>query len=137
MENINFISATQLPEAEGDEISVLCLENGEMKQKPAKTLGGGGAGHWVMYTDNGIVASEGIYEALDNFFVNPDVPLNVSTCYVSKDSETGRVHEFAARPAENIYWYTDDDSGDYFSISGVYGITFYIRENGNHEYYWD
>lgn len=41
MENINFIPATQLPEAEGDEVSVLCLENGQMKQKPASGLGGG------------------------------------------------------------------------------------------------
>ena len=41
-ENINFISATELPEATGDEVSVLCLENGEMKQKPANGLGGGG-----------------------------------------------------------------------------------------------
>ena len=41
-ENINFISATELPEATGEEISVLCLENGAMKQKPANGLGGGG-----------------------------------------------------------------------------------------------
>ena len=40
-ENINFISATGLPEATGEEVSVLCLENGEMKQKPANGLGGG------------------------------------------------------------------------------------------------
>lgn len=40
-ENINFIPATELPVAEGEEVSVLCLENGEMKQKPASGLGGG------------------------------------------------------------------------------------------------
>ena len=40
-ENINFISATELPEATGEEVSVLCLENGEMKQKPSNGLGGG------------------------------------------------------------------------------------------------
>ena len=40
-ENINFISAAELPEATGEEVSVLCLENGEMKQKPANGLGGG------------------------------------------------------------------------------------------------
>lgn len=37
----NFIPANELPVAEGDEVSVLCLENGEMKQKPASGLGGG------------------------------------------------------------------------------------------------
>ena len=31
----NFIPANQLPMAEGDEVSVLCVENGEMKQKSA------------------------------------------------------------------------------------------------------
>lgn len=40
-ENIEFISASELPVAEGDEVSVLCLENGEMKQKPGASLGGG------------------------------------------------------------------------------------------------
>lgn len=39
-ENINFIPANQLPEAEGDEVSVLCVENGELKQKSASGLGG-------------------------------------------------------------------------------------------------
>ena len=39
--NINFIPATELPEATGEEVSVLCLENGEMKQKPANGLAGG------------------------------------------------------------------------------------------------
>ena len=41
-ENINFISAAELPEATGEEVSVLCLENGEMKQKSGARLGGGG-----------------------------------------------------------------------------------------------
>lgn len=40
-ENIEFIPANELPVAEGDEVSVLCVENGEMKQKPANGLGGG------------------------------------------------------------------------------------------------
>lgn len=40
MENINFIPANELPEAEGDEVSVLCVENGELKQKSASGLGG-------------------------------------------------------------------------------------------------
>lgn len=39
-ENTNFIPATELPEAEGDEVSVLCVENGELKQKAASGLGG-------------------------------------------------------------------------------------------------
>lgn len=38
-ENIEFISAANLPEAEGDEVNVLCVENGELKQKAASGLG--------------------------------------------------------------------------------------------------
>lgn len=41
-ENIEFISAKDLPEATGEEVSVLCVENGEMKQKPGASLGGSG-----------------------------------------------------------------------------------------------
>ena len=40
MENINFISANNLPVAEGDEVSVLCVENGELKQKSIAGLDG-------------------------------------------------------------------------------------------------
>lgn len=40
-EKINFIPANELPVAEGDEVSVLCLEDGELKQKPGASLGGG------------------------------------------------------------------------------------------------
>lgn len=40
-ENIEFIPAHELPATEGNEVSVLCVENGELKQKPANGLGGG------------------------------------------------------------------------------------------------
>lgn len=40
-ENIEFIAAKDLPEATGDEVSVLCLEGNELKQKPGASLGGG------------------------------------------------------------------------------------------------
>lgn len=38
-ENINFISAVDLPEAEGNDLKFLCLENGEMKQKDTAGVG--------------------------------------------------------------------------------------------------
>lgn len=40
MENMNFIPANELPVAEGDEVSVLCVENGELKLKSASGFGG-------------------------------------------------------------------------------------------------
>lgn len=39
-ENIEFIAAKDLPEATGDEVSVLCLEGNELKQKPGASLAG-------------------------------------------------------------------------------------------------
>lgn len=39
-EKINFIPANQLPEAQGNEVNVMCLENGEMKQIPGANLSG-------------------------------------------------------------------------------------------------
>ena len=47
MENKEFIAASQLPVTEAKEVNVLCLENGELKQKPAGNLGGGGGGYVI------------------------------------------------------------------------------------------
>lgn len=41
-EKIEFIPAKDLPVAEGDEVDVLCVENGELKRKEGASLGGGG-----------------------------------------------------------------------------------------------
>lgn len=57
-ENINFIPANELPVAEGDEVSVLCVEGGELKQKPGASLGGSSAlyihGTEVIDSDTGL-----------------------------------------------------------------------------------
>lgn len=37
---MEFIAAKDLPVTEAEEVDVLCVENGEMKRKPAKGLGG-------------------------------------------------------------------------------------------------
>ena len=41
-ENIEFIAAKDLPTTEAEEVSVLCIDNGELKQKPGASFGGGG-----------------------------------------------------------------------------------------------
>lgn len=41
MENLEFISAANLPATEVKEVDVLCVDNGELKRKPAANLGGG------------------------------------------------------------------------------------------------
>lgn len=40
-----FIAAKDLPVAEGDEVDVLCVENGELKRKEGASLGGSGGGN--------------------------------------------------------------------------------------------
>lgn len=50
MENINLIPANELPLAEGEQVEVLCLENGEMKRKPADGLGGSGYDAVILFT---------------------------------------------------------------------------------------
>ena len=41
MENREFISAANLPATEANKVDVLCVDNGELKRKPAANLGGG------------------------------------------------------------------------------------------------
>ena len=41
-ENIELIAAKDLPTTEAEEVSVLCIDNGELKQKPGVSFGGGG-----------------------------------------------------------------------------------------------
>ena len=41
MENREFISAANLPATEANKVDVLCVDNGELKKKPAANLGGG------------------------------------------------------------------------------------------------
>ena len=67
MEKINFIPANELPVAEGDEVSVLCLENGEMKQKPANGLGGS-IEFIKLNTDdyNDVTVPDGMYNQIVN-----------------------------------------------------------------------
>ena len=58
-ENIEFIAAKDLPEATGDEVSILCLENGALKQKPGASLGGSGGGYVL------VVKAEEVTESTD------------------------------------------------------------------------
>lgn len=48
MTDREFISANELPEASGEEVSVICLENGELKQKHSSNLSGSGGGVMIV-----------------------------------------------------------------------------------------
>jgi N-methylhydantoinase B/oxoprolinase/acetone carboxylase alpha subunit len=47
MVNKEFIAAKDLPVNDAAEVNVLCVENGELKQKPASNLGGSGGGYVI------------------------------------------------------------------------------------------
>lgn len=132
-EKIELIPASELPVAEGDEVSVLCLENGELKQKPANGLGGSGGSHWIMNTstdqyNSDAIVSEGLYEALENMFTN-GIPVPVT----------------AFRPQSNgsvscdygVKTYTKLSDGTGFRLAYNSSQYWTIRKDGNHTYYWD
>lgn len=67
-ENIEFISAADLPTTEAEEVDVLCVENGELKRKAGATLGGGGGGSYkVVLTPENFGESDGIAMCTDNY----------------------------------------------------------------------
>ena len=67
-ENIELIAAKDLPTTEAEEVSVLCIDNGELKQKPSASFGGGGGGYITVAdsvnTEDGYAI---INESYDNF----------------------------------------------------------------------
>lgn len=60
-EKIEFIAAKDLPVAEGNEVDVLCMENGELKRKEGTSLGSnGGDPNLFVVHPNGF-AEEGFF----------------------------------------------------------------------------
>lgn len=135
-EKIELIPASELPVAEGDEVSVLCLENGELKQKPAKGLGGGGGGsgsHWIMNTstnqyNSDATVSEGLYEALENMFTN-GIPVPVTAFMPRSDGSVDCSY--------GVKYYKKLDDGTGFKLSCDSSRFWTIRKDGNHSYVWD
>lgn len=87
-ENINFIPATELPEATGDEVSVLCVENGSLKQKPGAIFGDEVCDMKIRYnfTDNSYKLVQGTYDKVVHKIVN-DV---FATVYYIKIHDTSK-----------------------------------------------
>lgn len=119
VENKEFISASDLPEAEGEEVSVLCLENGEMKQKPANGLGGGEKADMIItVTMSGI---HNINVTADNFAIT------------SGSGEAVIAAIRAGRPPVVKVRYAYNSAGDYNvrhseqeAVTWLYGETLYI-----------
>lgn len=130
-ENIEFISAKDLPEATGEEVSVICLENGEMKQKPGASLGGG---EWDIVLDCGTV------ENADPSTINWDVMSVPEDAY---DIALNKLRS-GKRLLILLTWVVGDENGDLYptqvvmngavsdpSMSGV-SISGVVGYLGNH-----
>lgn len=66
-ENIEFISASNLPTTEAEEVDVLCVENGELKRKAGATLGGGGGSFTIKLTTENSTFDGAQFICTDNF----------------------------------------------------------------------
>lgn len=86
-ENIELIAAKDLPTTEAEEVSVLCIDNGELKRKPGASFGGGG--YITVADEAGTENNEAIInESYDNFI---GVLLAGGTVWVDLTSLTGMV----------------------------------------------
>ncbi len=87
-ENINFIPVTELPEATGEELTVLCIENGEMKQKPGANLGSKECDMRIRYD-----ATDRTYRIIDGTYlqvvskINNDVPPTIYYIYITSTNK--------------------------------------------------
>lgn len=126
------LSNVEIVEEPSETANVLIEEDGVIKKAPKTAVGGAGgtSGHWIMYSNGTITASEGIYEALENLLEN-GVPVCVTTFY---DSQSDSFHGFKLMVPDSIYWNTPLSS---VGVNGVNGIIFFIKKDGNHSYYWD
>ena len=87
MANTELIAAKDLPTTEAEEVSVLCVENGELKQKPGASFGGGAGGYVVVPDEYDAENLQGtINESYDNFI---DILLAGGTVWIDMTSAFG------------------------------------------------
>ena len=95
-ENINFISASELPITEGTEVDLLCVENGELKRKAGASLGDSGYDAIITTTDfldiNAYTLVNGTYEKLKAKLLN-NTPPNVNVMCIYEDGEGNVCHD--------------------------------------------
>lgn len=115
--------------------NVLIEENGVIKKAP-KTAVGGSNKHWVALNgdDWSVTASEGIYEALEDYFKNGGEPVFINTYFYEFD-DFGRMYKY--NYSSDVSIYSSNEDGCDFEIYGCRGVSFYIKKNGDHGYYWD
>lgn len=124
MENREFISAADLPTTEAEEVSVLCLENGELKQKPAKGLGGGyDATVTLTFSDEETIVelTSGSYDAIRAKVLAGDAP-NIKVICLA-----GTWHSIASVISTEVCEDTEEDECIWLSIKGPNDVYVGIR----------
>lgn len=156
---MEFISAKDLPITEAEEIDVLCVENGEMKRKPASGLGGNtkydfvikAVENWINIDgdDSGSVESveflEGAktYEELKQMYEDSYIPkmlvigewcnINENTADGYKEEQRGQ--EISEATGISIQtWYQKDGETENTAESIVLGNWFRVYPDGTMEW---
>ena len=119
-ETINFIPATELPEATGEEVSVICLENGELKQKPGASIGGKGWDMRIRYNsiDGSCEIVDGTYQQVVSK-INNDVSPTIYCIKINTNSK-------GIYPATATYYTTSNT----ITLSGI-GLLFEVSSDNS------
>lgn len=96
MENIEFISAKDLPTTEAEEVDVLCVENGELKRKAGATLGGGAGGYVIAVTKDDVVSNDDGIELSINYDDFADILYKGGTVWLDLTFMIGEFSRCAA-----------------------------------------
>lgn len=87
-ENIEFIAAKDLPEAESDTVDVVCVESGMLKRKSGASLGGGGG--YLIKVDTVINADEYLFATSEIFDQFADILLNNGCVWMDASAVLGQ-----------------------------------------------
>lgn len=136
-ENINFIPANELPVAEGDEVSVLCLENGELKLKPVTNRTNYDIVIRITLSynedDNVATASANIVSGSFDAVVQKLDAGVIPECLVIESGMLRNNREIKSVCETNVCWYKHP--GDEMPCIGFYGddLYYYLYEDGTVE----
>lgn len=143
-ENIEFISAANLPATEAEEVDVLCVENGELKRKPGASLGGGGGLLTVNITlgdhewgSPSTVTFDKTFEEIKTAMDNGCAVIG----WVAQSQFTGGTeYQYCGgylRPAFPIYGEPDGSEYIFFFPTTPDYVSYYIRPDGETGYISD
>ena len=132
-ENINFISAAELPEATGEEVSVLCLENGEMKQKPGASLGGGFMEVEITLSNSDFISGTVTFNKTYNEIKDAMEKGYFVMGWAKNQQFTGEEYNYNNTYLKQMFpKYAADINGGtiFFIFSNEYAYAYYIRADG-------